>query len=148
MKIALGADHGGVGLKDEIAAHLKALGHEVQDYGTYTADSCSYPVYAEKVCRAVVGGAHDTGILVCGTGIGMSLAANKIKGIRAAVVGDSFTAKLTRQHNDANILCLGARVVGPGLALMIVDDFIGTAFEGGRHQTRIDMVHDIENRGE
>jgi len=146
MKIALGADHGGYSLKEIIKKHLEDAGMEVTDHGTYDNASCHYPVYAEKVAAAVAGGEADRGILVCGTGIGMSIAANKVKGIRAAAVSDCFTAKATRQHNDTNVLCLGERTVGPGLACLLVDTFLGAEFEGGRHQTRVDMIHDIENR--
>ncbi len=146
MKIALGSDHGGFSLKEVIKPHLEQAGHDVDDCGTYDDSSCHYPVYAEKVAQKVKSGDAELGILVCGTGIGMSMAANKIKGIRAAVVGDCFSAAMTRAHNDANILCLGERVTGHGLALMIVDTFVAQPFEGGRHQTRVDMISDIEDR--
>ena len=140
MKIAMGADHGGFSLKETIKQHLEEQGHEILDLGTYDTASCHYPVYAEKVARAVAAGQAERGILVCGTGIGMSIAANKIPGIRAAAVSDCFTAQATREHNDANILCLGERTVGPGLAMRIVDTYLAAQFQGGRHQTRLDMI--------
>jgi ribose 5-phosphate isomerase B len=144
MKIAIGSDHGGFSVKEIAKPHLEKLGYEVIDFGTNTPDSCHYPIYAEKVARAVASGEADKGILICGTGIGMSIAANKIPGIRAAAVSDCFTAKATRQHNDSNILCLGERTVGPGLALMLMEAFLTTEFEGGRHQTRVDMISALE----
>ncbi len=144
MKIAMGADHGGFSLKETIKQHLEEQGHEVLDLGTYDTASCHYPVYAEKVARAVAAGQAERGILVCGTGIGMSIAANKIPGIRAAAVSDCFTAQATREHNDANILCLGERTVGPGLAMRIVDTYLAAQFQGGRHQTRLDMIAALE----
>ena len=144
MKIALGADHGGFSLKETIKQHLEEQGHEILDLGTYDTASCHYPVYAEKVARAVAAGQAERGILVCGTGIGMSIAANKIPGIRAAAVSDCFTAQATREHNDANILCLGERTVGPGLAMRIVDTYLAAQFQGGRHQTRLDMIAALE----
>lgn len=146
MKIAIGSDHGGFSVKEIAKPHLEKLGYEVIDFGTNTPDSCHYPIYAEKVARAVAAGEADRGILICGTGIGMSIAANKIPGIRAAAVSDCFTAKATRQHNDSNILCLGERTVGPGLALMLMETFLTTEFEGGRHQTRVDMISALENK--
>jgi ribose 5-phosphate isomerase B len=144
MKIAIGSDHGGFSVKEIAKPHLEKLGYEVIDFGTNTPDSCHYPIYAEKVARAVAAGEVDRGILICGTGIGMSIAANKIPGIRAAAVSDCFTAKATRQHNDSNILCLGERTVGPGLALLLMETFLTTEFEGGRHQTRVDMISALE----
>ena len=146
MKIAIGSDHGGFSVKEIAKPHLEKLGYEVIDFGTTTPDSCHYPIYAEKVARAVAAGEVDRGILICGTGIGMSIAANKIPGIRAAAVSDCFTAKATRQHNDSNILCLGERTVGPGLALMLMETFLATEFEGGRHQTRVDMISALESK--
>ena len=146
MKIAIGSDHGGFSVKEIAKPHLEKLGYEVVDFGTNTPDSCHYPIYAEKVARAVAAGEIDRGILICGTGIGMSIAANKIPGIRAAAVSDCFTAKATRQHNDSNILCLGERTVGPGLALLLMETFLTTEFEGGRHQTRVDMISALENK--
>ena len=144
--IAIGSDHGGFSLKQEIMKHLTARGIEFKDYGTYTTDSCDYPVYGEAVAKAVVSGEADKGILICGTGIGISISANKVKGIRAALCGDCFSAEFTRRHNDANILAMGERVVGPGLACKIVDTFLDTEFEGGRHARRVAMLQDIENR--
>ncbi|MBQ4369587.1 MAG: ribose 5-phosphate isomerase B [Oscillospiraceae bacterium] len=144
--IALGSDHAGLELKREIMKHLDELSLEYKDYGTYTSESCDYPVYGEAVGRAVASGECERGILVCGTGIGISLAANKVKGIRAAVCSDTFSAEMSRAHNDANIIAVGARVVGTGLALKIIDAFLNTPFEGGRHQRRVDLMMDIENR--
>ena len=144
--IAIGSDHGGFALKQEVMKHLTARGIEFKDYGTYTTDSCDYPVYGEAVAKAVVSGEADKGILICGTGIGISISANKVKGIRAALCGDCFSAEFTRRHNDANILAMGERVVGPGLACKIVDTFLDTEFEGGRHARRVAMLHDIESR--
>ena len=139
--IAIGCDHGGVELKDEIVKHLEKKGIECKDVGCYTSESCDYPVYAKKVTDLITSKECKEGILVCGTGIGMSMAANKVKGIRAAVCGDCFSAQATKEHNNANVLCLGARVVGPGLALKIVDTFLETEFSNGeRHVRRIDML--------
>ena len=145
-KIAIACDHAALDLKTEIVKHLKETGVECKDFGTYTPESCNYPDYAEKVCNAIKEGQAELGILVCGTGIGMSMAANKCKGIRAACCTDTFSARFTRLHNDANVLCMGARVVGAGLALDIADIFINTEFEGGRHQKRVDMVMALENK--
>ena len=144
MKIAIGSDHGGFELKGKLIAHLNENGYEVVDCGTYEPKSCNYPDIAKKVADKVVAGEVDKGILCCGTGIGMSIAANKVKGVRAAVVSDVFSTKYTRLHNDTNILCLGERVIGPGLAAMLVDIFLTTEFEGGRHQVRVDMIMDLE----
>ncbi len=139
--IAIGSDHGGFGLKQEIIAYLKDKGLEYKDYGTYTEESCDYPVYAGKVARAILSGECDRGILICGTGIGISIAANKFKGIRAAVCHDCFSAQATREHNDANILAMGARVVGPGLAVKITDTFLNTEFSNDeRHINRIRQI--------
>lgn len=138
-RILIGSDHGGFKLKNKIIEHIKAQGYEVEDYGTYTTDSCDYPVYAKKVAEEAIK-TGDKGILVCGTGIGMSIAANKIRGIRAALCSDTFSARMTRMHNNSNILCLGERVIGTGLALDIVDIWLQTEFEGGRHQKRIDLI--------
>ena len=145
MKIAMGADHGGYSLKEIIKKHLVEAGHEVLDLGTHDTESCNYPVYAEKVAYAVADKDADLGVLICGTGIGMSIAANKVKGIRAAAVSDCFTAQATREHNDSNIICLGERIVGPGLAMRIVDTWLEASFQGGRHQTRVDMIMELEN---
>lgn len=146
MKIALGSDHGGFSLKEEIKNHLESKSIEVVDYGTDTCDSCDYAEFSEKVGNAVVAKECDFGILVCGTGIGISIAANKIPGIRAAVCGDTFSAHACREHNDANILALGQRTIGAGLALDIVDTFLKSTFEGGRHQIRIDKIKAIEEK--
>ena len=137
-KIAIGSDHAGFRLKEALVEHLRECEYEVIDCGTNSDESCDYPVYAKKVCDAVLSGA-DFGVLVCGTGIGMSMCANKVKGIRAACLSDTFSARMTRMHNDANIVCVGERVVGFGLAADIVDLFINTEFEGGKHKRRIDM---------
>ncbi|SES82610.1 ribose 5-phosphate isomerase B [Natronincola peptidivorans] len=146
MKIAIGSDHGGYGLKEIIKEHLKDKGFFITDFGTDSEASCDYPEFAEKVGEAVVKAEYDRGILICGTGIGISIAANKIPGIRCALVGDCFSAKATRQHNDANVLALGARVVGPGLALEIVDVWLNAEFEGGRHQKRVEKISSIEEK--
>lgn len=142
--IALASDHGGFGLKQAVKKHLEAKGIEYRDYGCYDASSCDYPDYAVPACEAVVSGEAEKGILICGTGIGISIAANKVVGIRAAVCTDEFTTKYTRKHNDANVLCMGARVTGEGVALEMVDTFLSTEFEGGRHTTRIQKVAEIE----
>ena len=140
--IAIGSDHGGFELKKEVMAHLDARGLEYKDFGTYSDASCDYPVYGKAVAKAVASGECERGIIICGTGIGISIAANKVHGIRAALCGDCFSAEATRQHNDANVLALGARVVGPGLAL-IVDTFLDTPFSNGeRHIRRIEMIED------
>lgn len=145
MKIAIGADHGGFELKESIKKHLEEVGgFEITDYGTYTSESVDYAAIAYKVGTAVTE-EKILGILCCGTGIGISMAANKVKGVRAACCSDYFSAKLTRAHNDANILCLGGRVVGAGLANELVDVFLSTEFEGGRHLRRIDQISAIEN---
>ncbi|WP_291634576.1 ribose 5-phosphate isomerase B [Clostridium sp.] len=146
MKIALGSDHGGFNLKKEIIEHLKSKNIEVIDFGTYTEDSCDYPEYAFKVAREVVVENFELGILICGTGIGIGIAANKVPGIRAALCSDTFSAHASREHNNANILTLGARVVGTGLALDIVDTFISSEFQGDRHQKRIDKITEIEKK--
>lgn len=141
--IALGSDQGGYGLKQEVIKHLQEKGIEYKDYGSYDEKSCDYPVYAKKVANAVVSGECDKGILICGTGIGISIAANKVKGIRAALCHDVFSAQATREHNDANILAMGARVIGPGHALKIVDTFLETEFSNEeRHVRRVNMIED------
>ncbi len=144
--IYIGADSAGYLLKEEIAAYLKAKNYEVFDLGTNSTESCHYPVFASKVCEAVISDKDSFGILVCGTGIGMSMCANKYNGIRAALCSDTFSAKMTRRHNDANVLCLGARVIGTFLALDIVDMFLANEFEGGRHKIRVDMMAEIEEK--
>ncbi len=146
MKLAIGCDHGGLEHKNAIVEHLKSRGFEVNDFGIYEQISVDYPEIALKVANSVAAKENELGILVCGTGIGMSLAANKVKGIRAAAVSEHFSAKYTRLHNNSNILCLGGRVIGVGTALELVDLFVDTQFEGGRHQRRVDMITDIENR--
>lgn len=139
MKIIIGSDHGGFSLKTLILAHLEQQGIEVEDVGCYSEDSCDYPVIAKEVAQKVLL-TSGRGILVCGTGIGMSIAANKFKGIRASLCCDTYSARMTRKHNDSNILCIGERVIGPGLALDIVDEWLVTDFEGGRHERRINML--------
>lgn len=143
--IALACDHAGYPLKEELKKHFEAKGIAFVDYGTNSLESVNYPDYAHTLCTAIGEGQHDLGILVCGTGIGMSMAANKHRGIRAAVLSDTFSARMTRMHNDANVLCLGARVVGAGLAIDIAELFITTEYEGGRHQKRVDMVNAFDD---
>ena len=144
MKIAIGNDHVAVEMKNHITEYLTAKGYEIVNFGTDTSERCDYPVYGKKVAEAVVSGECELGILICGTGIGISVAANKVKGIRAAVCSEPYSARLTRQHNNANIIAFGARVVGEATAEMIVDEFLNAEYEGGRHQTRIDMISAIE----
>lgn len=146
MKIGIGNDHTAVELKKEISDYLTALGHEVQNYGTDSGERCDYPVYGELVGRAVAAGAVDCGILICGTGVGISLAANQIPGIRAVVCSEPYSAQLSKQHNNTNILAFGSRVVGAELAKMIVNAWLSAEFEGGRHQRRIDMISGIRTR--
>lgn len=149
MRIAVGCDHGGFEHKNAILEHLESRGIETENFGINENVSVDYPDIALKVANAVVSGKCDLGILVCGTGIGMSMAANKVKGIRAAACSDHFSVKYTRLHNNANILCLGGRVIGVGTAIELCDLFIDTSFEGGRHQRRIDKITEIEkNQGE
>ena len=149
MRIGIGNDHSALEMKSEIIEYLQERGHEVVDYGTNSAKSCDYPKYGEIVARAVANHEVDQGILICGTGLGISLAANKVKGIRAAVCSEPFTARMARMHNNCNILAFGARVIGPELAKMIVEVWLDTDFEvGGRHQRRVDMIGDIEERWE
>ncbi|MDO4799835.1 MAG: ribose 5-phosphate isomerase B [Bacillota bacterium] len=144
MKVAIGADHGGFRLKGAIVEHLNAQGHEVIDFGTHSAESVDYPDIAFDVAQSVVRGEVSRGILVCGTGLGISIAANKVPGIIAAPVSDTFSAEMARRHNNANILALGERVIGVGLALKIVDTFLAAEFEGGRHQNRVEKIRRIE----
>lgn len=146
MKIAVGCDHGAFELKQEIIKFLESENHEVKDFGTYTKDSCDYPDIALPVAEAVAAKEYEFGILVCGTGIGIGIAANKVPGIRAALCSDTFSAHATREHNNANILTMGQRVVGGGLALDIVKTFITSKFEGDRHQNRIDKITAIEEK--
>ncbi len=145
MKIGIGSDHAGFDMKNELREILKEMGHEVTDYGTFTNERCDYPVYGEKVANAVVVGEVDCGVLLCGTGIGMSLAANKVRGIRAAAVSEAYSARLSKQHNNANIICIGARVVGIETARMICEEWLGAEFQGGRHQDRIDLIMAIQD---
>lgn len=140
LSIAIGCDHGGFELKQKVMEHLKSRNIEFKDFGTFSKDSCDYPIYARAVAEAVADGCYKRGIIICGTGIGVSIVANKVKGIRASLCSDTFSARLTRMHNDSNILCVGERVVGAGLALDIVDAWLDAEFEGGRHQRRIDMI--------
>lgn len=146
MKIAIGCDHGAFRLKNEIIEFLNSEKYEVKDFGTYSEESCDYPDIALPVAEAVANKEYDFGILVCGTGIGIGIAANKVPGIRAALCSDTFSAHATREHNNANILTMGQRVVGTGLALDIVKTFLNTEFEGGRHQKRIDKISEIEKK--
>ena len=145
MKVAIASDHGGLELKNVINEHLKDKGIEVIDCGTYTKESCDYPDYAEKACKKVQDGNAEIAILVCGTGVGMSIAANKMKNIRAVVCGEEFSAYHAKSHNNANVLCLGARVVGIGLATLIVDTFLNASFEGGRHERRVNKIAHLES---
>lgn len=144
MRIGIGNDHVAVELKGIIKEHLEAQGHEVVDYGTNSAERFDYPLSGYKVARAVASGEVERGVLICGTGVGISLAANKVHGIRACVCSEPYSAKLSREHNNTNIIAFGARVVGSELAKMIVDAWLGAEFEGGRHQRRIDMLAEIE----
>lgn len=146
MKIAIGNDHTAVEMKQAIGQYLTELGHEVINYGTDSAERCDYPVYGEKVAVAVASGEADLGVLICGTGVGISLAANKVKGIRACVCSEPYSARLSREHNNTNIIAFGARVVGVELAKMIVHEWLNAVYEGGRHQKRIDMIHAIEEK--
>ncbi len=145
MKIAIGNDHAATELKFIIKEYVEGMGHEVINFGTDDNESCDYPAYGKKVGEAVVNGEADCGILICGTGVGISIAANKVKGVRAAVCSDVATAHLVKEHNNANIIAFGARIVGVELAKDIVKTYLEAEFEGGRHQRRIDMIHDIEN---
>ncbi|SHH22218.1 ribose 5-phosphate isomerase B [Tepidibacter thalassicus] len=146
MKIGIGSDHGGYNLKEEIKKHLESKGHEVVDFGTDSIESVDYPDYGLAVAEAVVDNKVELGIVCCGTGIGISLAANKVPGIRCAVVSDVFSAKMSKAHNNANMLSLGERVVGRGLALEIVDAWLETSFEGDRHLRRVNKLTEIENK--
>ena len=146
MKVVIGSDHAGYSLKEAIKKHLEAAGHEVMDKGTNDTSSCHYPIYAEAVANAIVAGEAERGVLVCGTGIGMSIAANKVKGIRCAHCPDVMSAEMTRRHNDANVIAIGAGMVGMNVAKRMVEVFLATEFEGGRHQRRVDLMMEIENR--
>lgn len=146
MKLVIGADHAGFKLKELIKAHLKEKGFDIEDVGTFSEDSVDYPDFAEKVASEVAGGRGELGILVCGTGIGVSIAANKTLGIRAANCSTIFEAKMARAHNNANIICVGSRVVGDAHAIAIVEAFLSEKFEGGRHQRRLDRIAEIERK--
>ena len=147
MKIAIANDHSAVDIREIISAHLKERGYEVEEVGTFSREASNYPEWGEKVARKVVAGEADLGIAICGTGVGISIACNKVKGIRAVCCSEPYSARLSRQHNNSNILCFGARVVGSELAKMIVDEWLDAGFQGGRHQTRIDMISRIEQEG-
>ena len=144
--IALGCDHGGFGLKQAVKKYLEEKGLEYKDFGTYSEESCDYPIYGEAVARAVASGECDRGIIICGTGIGISIAANKVPGIRAALCHNAFTAQMCREHNNAQIVSMGARVIDEATALEIVDIFLNTEFAGGRHVGRVEKMMEIENR--
>lgn len=145
MKIAIGSDHGGFELKEELKKHLEDKGIEVKDFGTYSEESVDYPDFGKKVSEAVAAGEYDRGIVVCGTGIGISIACNKVKGIRCALCSDTYSAKMASMHNNANVIALGGRVVGKDLAKEIVDSYLKAEFEGGRHERRVNKIMDIEN---
>ncbi len=144
LKISLGCDHGGYALKEVLKAHLESKGVAVQDFGCHSPDSCDYPAYAQAAAQAVAQGQADFGVVVCTTGIGVSICANKVKGVRCALCHEPWSAQMTRRHNDANMLAMGAGMVGPNLAERIVDVFLSTPFEGGRHQRRVDLISDLE----
>lgn len=146
MKIGIGNDHVAVDMKNEIKEYLESKGYEVVNFGTDSKERCNYPVYGEAVANAVVSGEVDCGVLICGTGVGISLAANKVNGIRACVCSESYSAKLSKQHNNSNIIAFGARVIGVETAKMIVDEWLNAEYEGGRHQVRIDMIKEIEEK--
>lgn len=146
MKIGIGNDHSAVEMKHALSAYLEKQGHEVVDYGCDCADSCDYPVYGERVGRAVTSGEVDCGVLICGTGVGISIAANKVRGVRAAVCSDVTTARLVKEHNNANIIAFGARIIGIETAKDILDAYLGAAFQEGRHAQRVAMIHEIEVR--
>ncbi len=146
MKIAIANDHAAVEMKNFVMEYLKEKGYEVLNLGTDSHESCNYPEFGEKLGRAVVDGEADLGIGICGTGVGISLACNKVKGIRAVVCSEPFSAKMSREHNNCNILCFGARVIGQELAKMIIDEWLGAEFAGGRHEKRVNMIMEIENR--
>ena len=147
MKIAIGNDHAGVDLKNSLSEHLLENGHTVDDYGTNSIEKVNYPVFAEVVAKKVASGEYDCGVLICGTGVGVSIAANKVKGIRAAACSEPSTARLAKEHNNANIICVGARMVGEQMATDIVDAYIGAEFEGGRHAKRVELITQLEETG-
>ena len=142
--IAIGCDHGGFLLKEEVRKYLDEQGVEYKDFGSFGGEPCDYPIVAQKVCNCIVSGEAERGLLMCGTGVGISMAANKVRGIRAACCENVYSAKYTRMHNDANVLCMGGRVIGPGLACEMVNAFLHAEFEGGRHQRRVNEIMDIE----
>ena len=144
MKIGIANDHSAVDMKNEVVEYLKSLGHEVVNFGTDSYESCNYPEFGKAVAVAVRDGEVDCGIAICGTGVGISLACNKVEGIRAVVCSEPYSARMSRLHNNANVLCFGARVIGIEMAKMIIDNWVGVAFEGGRHATRVGMIMDIE----
>ena len=146
MKIGIANDHTALEMKKDIIAYLESKGHEIVDYGTDSTESTDYPIWGEKVANAVASGEVEKGIAICGTGLGISLACNKVNGIRACVCSEPYTARYSRLHNNCNIICFGARVIGIEMAKMIVDEFFETEFEGGRHQRRVDIIMDIETR--
>ncbi len=146
MKIGIANDHTALEMKKDIIAYLESKGHEIVDYGTDSTESTDYPIWGEKVANAVASGEVEKGIAICGTGLGISLACNKVSGIRACVCSEPYTAKYSRLHNNCNIICFGARVIGIEMAKMIVDEFFETEFEGGRHERRVNMIMDIEER--
>lgn len=146
MKVAIGCDHGGYILKESVVNTLNSFGAEITDFGTDSTDSVDYPIYAQKVAEAVASGECECGVLLCGTGIGMSIAANKVKGIRAAVVSDLFAAKATKEHNNSNIIALGGRLVSPEYAGMILKEWLNAKYQGGRHQNRLDLVAHLEDK--
>ena len=144
MILAIGCDHGGYLLKQDILIWLEENDYDFEDFGCYNTESVDYPVYAEKVARAVASGECEKGIVICTTGIGVSMAANKVKGIRCALCGDSYSAEMTRRHNDANVLAMGAGIIGPNMAKKITEVFLTTAFEGGRHARRVGLLDNIQ----
>lgn len=144
MRVAIGADHAGYALKETLATYMRERGIEVIDFGTHGPDPVDYPDYARVVAEAVARGEADFGVLICGTGVGMAITANKVAGIRAAAVSDVYSARMSRAHNDANILCMGGRVVGPGLAIEILETWLRTPFEGGRHARRVEKIRALE----
>lgn len=146
LTVALASDHGGYALKETLKAHLESKDIAVEDFGCHSTESCDYPVFAEKAARAVADGACALGVVVCTTGIGVSMVANKVKGVRCALCHEPWSAQMTRRHNDANMLALGAGCTGPNLAFEIVDAFLSYEFEGGRHQRRVDLIREVENR--
>ncbi len=146
MNIAFACDHGGFSAKDEVINFLKSKGYAVNDFGTFSDESCDYPEFAEKVCNSVLKGESDKGVLICGTGIGMSIVANKIKGIRCAHVTDLFSAEMTRRHNDTNVIALGARITDTQTIINLIDKFLTTDFDGGRHAVRVDKIKKIEEK--